>query len=163
MTRLEEERKRFQEFLRERGLKLTQQRLQILERAVAVDEHFNAEELFELLRNDNQRISKATVYRTLALLVEAELLDTHDFERGHTLYERAAHGTAHHDHLICLGCDRVFEFHSEEIEALQDVVAKRFDFQMVSHTHQIYGICGRCQRQGVTQEQVTGRSRVRNA
>ena len=162
MTRLEEERKRFQEFLRERGLKLTQQRLQILERAVAVDEHFNAEELFELLRNDNQRISKATVYRTLALLVEAELLDTHDFERGHTLYERAAHGTAHHDHLICLGCDRVFEFHSEEIEALQEVVAKRFDFRMLSHTHQIYGICGRCQRQGVKPEQVSGRSRVRN-
>jgi len=161
MTRLEEERTRFQEFLRERGLKLTQQRLQILERAVAVDEHFNAEELFELLRNDNQRISKATVYRTLALLVEADLLDTHDFERGHTLYERAAHGTAHHDHLICTSCDRVFEFHSEEIEALQDVVAKRFDFKMVSHTHQIYGICGRCQRKGVSAGQ--DRSQVRNA
>lgn len=161
MTRLEEERTRFQEFLKERGLKLTQQRLQILERAVAVDEHFNAEELFELLRNDNQRISKATVYRTLALLVEADLLDTHDFERGHTLYERAAHGTAHHDHLICLGCNRVFEFHSEEIEALQEVVAKRFDFQMVSHTHQIYGICGRCQRQGVTPDQIS-RNKVRS-
>ena len=162
MTRLEEERKRFQEFLRERGLKLTHQRVQILERAVEVDEHFNAEELLELLRSDNHKISKATVYRTLALLVEADLLDTHDFERGHTLYERAAHGTAHHDHLICLGCDRVFEFHSEEIEALQTAVAERFDFKTISHTHQIYGVCGRCQRQGVKPEQVSARNRDRS-
>lgn len=160
MKALEEERRRFQEFLKARGLKLTQQRQRILESALAVDEHFSAEDLFERLRSESQRISKATVYRTLALLVEAHLLDTHDFERGHTLYERAAHGTAHHDHLICLGCDRVFEFHSEEIEDLQEQVALRFDFEMVSHTHQIYGICGRCQRQGVKPEQL---SRTRGA
>lgn len=147
----------FRRFLKDRGLKLTQQRLTILERALDVDKHFSAEELFEMLRADKQRISKATVYRTLALLVDAHLLDTHDFERGHQVYERAARGKAHHDHLICISCDTVLEFHNEVIEQQQEQVAARFDFRMVSHTHQIYGICGRCQRKGITASAVTGR------
>jgi Fur family ferric uptake transcriptional regulator len=149
----------FREFLKERGLKLTQQRLTILQRALDIDKHFSAEELYEELRGENRRISKATVYRTLALLVEAQFLDTHDFERGHTVYERAAHGKAHHDHLLCVACDSVYEFHNDEIERLQEEVAQRFDFSMVSHTHQIYGICGRCRRQGVTLQRAGGHQR----
>ena len=133
--------------LKEKGLKLTNQREVVLRRILELDKHFSAEELFDDLRRENRNISKATVYRTLARLVEAKLLVALDFDRGHLLYERAHHdASAHHDHLICLHCKRIFEFHSAEIERLQEQIASHFEFRMVSHTHQIYGICGRCAR-----------------
>ncbi len=136
----------FQEFLREQGQKLTHQRGAILKRILAVDVHFSAEDLFETLRGDG--ISKATVYRTLSLLVEAGILDALDFERGHMLYERRNQGEHHHDHLVCLSCKQIFEFHDEEIERLQEIIAQKHDFKVVSHTHHIYGECGSCRREG---------------
>ena len=137
----------FRDFLKGEGLKLTHQRETILRRVLKVDAHFSAEELFDLLREQSSGISKATVYRTLSLLVEAKLLDALDFERGHMLYERATK-EAHHDHLICVACKKIFEFHNEEIERLQEQIAEKYDFEMVSHTHQIYGLCGHCRRKG---------------
>lgn len=141
----------FQGYLRTKGLKLTSQRAAILDRVLSIRKHFSAEELFESLRQDTRGISKATVYRTLALLVEAGLLDEHDFERGHRLYERATN-RAHHDHLICVSCNRIVEFHSDEIEEIQEQVAREHDFEMVSHTHQIFGVCPRCRREGQGQK-----------
>lgn len=137
----------FQSYLRTQGLKLTSQRGTILERVLSIRKHFSAEELFESLRQDTHGISKATVYRTLALLVQAGLLDEHDFERGHKLYERASN-RSHHDHLICVSCSRIVEFHNDEIEEIQEQVAREHDFEMVSHTHQIFGVCPRCRREG---------------
>jgi len=148
----EDEVERFREFLREQGLKLTSQREDLLHRVRRIRKHFSAEELFDLLKDDRSRISKATVYRTLALLVEAGLVEEHDFDRGHKLYEWA-HREPHHDHLICVTCNRIIEFHNEEIERLQEAVAAYYDFQMVSHTHQIFGHCRRCQREGLAEEQ----------
>lgn len=133
----------FQEFLKQKQLKLTSQREAILKRALRTRKHFSAEELFEALREEKSGISKATVYRTLSLLVEAGLLAEHDFERGHKLYERATH-QCHHDHLICISCQRIIEFQNEEIERLQEEVAERHGFAMISHTHQIFGRCQRC-------------------
>ncbi len=150
---MSDELERFREFLKQRGHKLTQQRESILRRIQRIDEHFSAEELFEVLRREARGISKATVYRTLSLLVEANVLDAVDFERGHMLYEKASQ-QAHHDHLICVACKQILEFHHEEIERLQEQVARRYDFSMVSHTHQIYGVCGRCRRSGVDPDEV---------
>lgn len=145
--RVREELELFRDFLKARGHKLTHQRETILRRTLQINEHFSAEQLFELLRSESKGISKATVYRTLALLVEAKLLDALDFDRGFLLYERSTH-EAHHDHLICVRCKRIFEFHNEEIEKLQEQIATRYDFEMVSHTHHIYGLCGRCRSEG---------------
>jgi len=136
----------FAGFLREQGLKLTQQREELLLRVLRIKKHFSAEQLFDLLREEGAKVSKATIYRTLTLLVESGLLAEHDFERGHKLYENAAH-QCHHDHLICVDCGRIVEFHNEEIERLQEEIAGRFAFRMVSHTHQIFGQCPTCQRQ----------------
>ena len=134
----------FADYLRDQGLKLTAQREGILGRVLRIKKHFSAEQLFDLLRDEGSGISKATVYRTLTLLVEAGLLAEHDFERGHKLYENAAHQD-HHDHLICVDCGRIVEFHNERIEELQEEIASMFDFRMVSHTHQIFGQCPTCQ------------------
>jgi Fur family ferric uptake transcriptional regulator len=132
----------FQRFLRTQGLKLTTQRHAILERVLALSKHFSADELHEGLR-DEKGISKATIYRTLLLLVQAQILDEHEFGQGHTVYERAS-ARAHHDHLICVRCGRIVEFENDEIERIQEAVAREHDFEMVSHTHQIFGVCPRC-------------------
>ena len=130
----------FSEFLRKRNLKLTSQREAILQGAEQIKKHFSAEELFDRLRAEDQGISKATVYRTLSLLVEAELLEEHDFERGHKVYEYSVR-EPHHDHLICMECGYVLEFENEEIERLQDKVARSFGFSLVRHKLELYGMC----------------------
>lgn len=133
----------FTEFLKRRGLKLTPQRRRIVDRALTEPKHFSAEKLLADLRREDPTTSKATVYRTLALLTEAGLLDAVDFERGYKLYERA-HGGDHHDHLICTECDTIVEFHDEKIEEAQSHVARAHDFEVLWHTHKLYGRCKDC-------------------
>jgi Fur family ferric uptake transcriptional regulator len=135
----------FTAFLRKKGLKLTNQRRDILVRVLAVPKHFSAEELLLAIRREDSSVSKATVYRTLALLVESHLLEAVDFERGYKLYERAL-GHMHHDHLICTGCGKIVEFHDEEIERAQQAVAELHEFEVTWHTHKLYGLCAACQR-----------------
>ena len=142
----------FSDFLQRRGLKLTAQRRRILERALTEPKHFSAEKLLADLRREDASTSKATVYRTLALLTEALLLDSVDFERGYRLYERAL-GHSHHDHLICTECDKVVEFHDEKIEEAQRLVAAGHDFEVLWHTHKLYGRCAEC-RQRATRRPV---------
>ena len=135
----------FKVFLQGKGLKLTRQREVLVERALELDRHFSAEELSTQMRGEAPRISKATTYRTLSLLVEAGLLEILDVEPGRRLYERAAQET-HHDHLICISCKQISEFFDPGIEELQREIVKRFDFELLSHTHQLYGVCSRCRR-----------------
>lgn len=139
----------FRQFLKKKDLKLTAQRNIIFQRILREEKHFSAEELFDSLKREKRSISKATIYRTLQLLVEARLLDQVDFDRGFKLYERTL-GHKHHDHLICVECNRVVEFHDEHLETVQSEVVSRYDFNMISHTHKIYGICSDCQGRGVT-------------
>jgi Fur family ferric uptake transcriptional regulator len=133
----------FSTFLRGHGLKLTQQRRLVLEQALRAPKHFSAEELLLELRRKDSSISKATLYRTLALLCEAHLLDSVDFERGYKLYE-PARSQEHHDHLICTSCGRIVEFHDEGIETAQNLVAEAHDFEIAWHTHKLYGLCKNC-------------------
>ena len=135
----------FSAFLKRRGLKLTEQRRSILARALSEPKHFSAEQLLAGLKGKDSSISKATVYRTLALLVESHLLETVDFERGYKLYERAL-GHMHHDHLICTGCGKIVEFHDEDIERAQQAVAEQYSFEVTWHTHKLYGLCGSCRK-----------------
>ena len=129
--------------LKEKGLKLTEQRRRLLEKALLQHKHFSAEELYETLRQKRAGISRATVYRTLKLLAAHEVLDIHDFDRGYRLYESRL-GRHHHDHLVCLKCGRITEFENPGIESEQEKVARHYRFKMMSHSHKIYGLCHRC-------------------
>jgi Fur family ferric uptake transcriptional regulator len=134
---------RFRDFLTGKGLKLTAQRAAILERALRSEKHFSADDLVGDLRA--RGISKATVYRTLALLVAADVLEAVDLlDKGYKLYEKAGGHEHHHDHLICIRCRAIVEFHDERIEAAQADVARANGFQIHHHTHKIYGICTTC-------------------
>jgi len=129
--------------LKDKGLKLTAQRKQLLKKALLKHNHFSAEELYESLKAKEAGISRATVYRTLKLLASYEVLDVHDFDRGYRLYESRL-GRKHHDHLVCLRCRRITEFENSEIEEEQVKVAKKHHFKILSHSHKIYGLCQKC-------------------
>lgn len=139
--------KRFEEFLRGRGLNLTGQRRAIVEHVFREHEHFTADGLTQDLRNRGIRASKATVYRTLALLLDSDLLESHDFQQGFLFYEPKL-GQGHHDHLFCVSCGEIREFQDERSEELQARVSKRAGYKVLSHTHKVFGLCPRCQGKG---------------
>ena len=110
---------------------------------MAVKDHISADGLADQLKRDGTGVSKATVYRTLALLKDSGLFDAHDFGIGHLLYEPMV-GTPHHDHLFCISCGRIIEFSNDEIERQQEIVMKQYRFKALYHSHKIFGYCDRC-------------------
>jgi Fur family ferric uptake transcriptional regulator len=99
------------------------------------------EELLSAARSRNPSVGLATVYRTVKLMEDAGLAESHQFgQSGQTLYEISRDGE-HHDHIICEKCGFILEFESEELEALQDVIAKRYGFRITNHRHEIFGLC----------------------
>lgn len=138
--------KAFEKFLHTRELKLTTQRQRILVRAFATHEHFSAETLYAWMTTEpGPRVSRATVYRTLGLLVEGDFLSTLDAGRGELMYEHVL-GHRHHDHMVCLGCGRIEEFHDDRIESLQLEAAAKKGFTIQSHAHRLFGLCRSCAR-----------------
>lgn len=133
----------FESFLRTRKLKLTTERMGILQAIYRRTEHFDAESLHLELRKAGGEISRATVYRTLDLLVQCGLVRKNSLGANHANYEAAREGE-HHDHLICMNCQKVHEFFRSDLEALQDSICQAFDFQPLHHSLQIFGICGDC-------------------
>ena len=149
----------FERSLRKRGLKLTAQRQRLFERAFSTHEHFSAETLYRWLREeDGPRVSRATVYRTLALLLEGGFIQSLDTGRGELMYEHTL-GHRHHDHMVCLSCGRIEEFHDDRIEALQLEACAKKGFQLVSHAHRLFGHCRACARKSGERE--PGSIRVR--
>ena len=143
---MKEQLKALDEFMRSRGLKLTGPRKRIVEKLLSVKGHVTADELIELLKKDRTPVSKATVYRTLALVSQSGLIDGHDFDSGRRVYEPMV-GRAHHDHMYCIHCAKVIEFSEEAIERLQDMVVSRHKFTPVYHSHKIFGYCADCRDQ----------------
>jgi Fur family ferric uptake transcriptional regulator len=136
---------RLREHLRARNLRVTPERLDVLEGVLSRDGHFDAEELLAHLRRSNKSVSRATLYRTLDHLAEAGLIHKHHFAEGHALFEHV-HGRSHHDHMVCDRCGKVIEFVHEQIEALQDQICRQHGFREQRHVHQIFGVCRDCQK-----------------
>ncbi len=132
-------------YLRTRGLRQTTARRKILEAVFATHDHFTAEDLLDKMRRHGERVSRASVYRTLSLLCEGNFVESREFQRGQLMYE-AMVGQPHHDHLICNGCGTIVEFENDEIEQLQDEVARAHGFVIEHHSLRIYGRCAKCRR-----------------
>jgi len=133
----------FRKYLEKRGLKLTAERQAVFDELFARHEHFEADELLVRLRAKHKKISRATIYRTLDLLVDSGIVGRVRIRESGYRYERLRAGE-HHDHLICDFCGRVIEFFEPRIESLQDEVAARHGFVLLSHSHQMRGICRQC-------------------
>jgi Fur family transcriptional regulator, ferric uptake regulator len=147
---VEELQERIDEFIRRKGLRKTQQRNFIITSAFSKDEHFSADELYERVRKSNSSISRATVYRTLALLVEADLLRQIDLGDNQATYDPNFLNKPSHNHLVCIDCGKVVEFEDQHIEVLNTCVTKRLGFKPVRQTLKIEATCeqlrsnGRC-------------------
>ncbi|MBX5482170.1 MAG: transcriptional repressor [Myxococcaceae bacterium] len=128
------------------GLKSTRQRSLIIDTFFDLEGHHTVEDLWARVRKQDARVSVATVYRTMKLLADCGLAHPRNFGDGQTRYE-AAVGRHHHDHLICTRCGLIVEFENDRIEALQDAVARKHGFTVVSHKMELYGLCRNCQRE----------------
>lgn len=133
----------FANYLKRGNLRATEQRYEVLNAILEMDGHFGAEDLFVKMKNQGKKVSRATVYNTLELLFELGVVSRHKV--GNIFVYERAFGRAHHDHLICVNCGTIIEFTSEEIERLQDEICRRYRFKPIRHTHQIYGLCAKCQ------------------
>ncbi len=134
-------RQRLEEHLASEGLRRTKQREVIIEAAFATEDHFNADELLEKSRVIDRTVSRATVYRTLTLLVECGLLHVVDLGRDQTYYDPNFLDKPQHNHLICLDCDRVVEFEDEHVGLLHDCITRRLGFQPQMKTMRIEAHC----------------------
>ncbi|MBR9825087.1 MAG: transcriptional repressor [Alphaproteobacteria bacterium] len=122
----------------EKGLRMTDQR-RVIARVLSISQdHPDAEELHRRAAAEDPRISLATVYRTVRLFEEAGIIERHDFRDGRSRYEEA--GEDHHDHLIDLKSGEVVEFVNEEIERLQEAIARKLGYKLVDHRLELYGI-----------------------
>lgn len=141
---------RLTDYMRRKGLKLTRQRQTILEAFLSGQKHVAIDELLAQTRQLHPGVGHATVYRTMKLFVDAGIAHEHNFSDGPAQYEPAQPGDdEHHDHLICTACDRIVEFENDEIEALQEKVAKTHGFKLTDHRMQLYGVCEGMAARGV--------------
>jgi Fur family transcriptional regulator, ferric uptake regulator len=145
------EREIFRKYLERRGLKLTAERLAVFDELFARHEHLEADELLVRLRARHKKISRATIYRTLELLVDSGIVGRVRIREEGYRYERMRAGD-HHDHLICNECGRVIEFREPRIESLQDEICERYGFVLLSHSHQLRGVCRQCRPRVTTRE-----------
>lgn len=136
---------KFKELLKLNSLKFTKQREIVLKTLYNYDEHFTPESLY-LLVKENQpslNVGIATIYRTLNLLEESQMVTSISFGSAGKKYELA--NKPHHDHLICKSCGEIVEFEDNNIEKRQQDIAKANGFKLTSHLMQLYGICKKCQ------------------
>ncbi|MBA4796166.1 MULTISPECIES: Fur family transcriptional regulator [Rhizobium] len=122
----------------ERGMRMTEQRRVIARILEESDDHPDVEELYRRSSKVDAKISISTVYRTVKLFEDAGIIERHDFRDGRSRYETVPE--EHHDHLIDLKTGTVVEFHSPEIEALQERIAREHGFRLVGHRLELYGI-----------------------
>ena len=133
----------FESFIRRKGLKLTSQRRRILKRVFTTNRHFTADEIHDVFRRGRNDVSRATIYRTLSLLVEGGFIDMLELGGDTKRYEHIL-DREHHDHLLCIGCGAVVEFQEPRIEELQNEVARRQGFKITSHSLRLFGTCRKC-------------------
>jgi Fur family ferric uptake transcriptional regulator len=129
---------RIEQLCIEKGMKMTGQRRVIASVLSEADDHPDVEEVYRRATQADPRISIATVYRTVRLFEEANILERHDFGDGRSRYEEIT--DSHHDHLIDIQSGRVVEFQNDEIEALKEKIAAEHGFRLVGHRLELYGV-----------------------
>lgn len=122
----------------EKGMKMTEQRRVIAHVLSGSTDHPDVEQVYRRAVQMDSHISIATVYRTVRLLEEANILERHDFGNGRSRYEEIT--DEHHDHLIDIQSGKVIEFQNQEIEALQEKIAEKYGFKLVGHRLELYGV-----------------------
>ena len=129
--------------LKKEGLRYTLQRQSVWDELRSTDEHREAEEIFLALKSNGLNVSRATVYRTIEVLLKNNLVRKLEIGDGPARYENKV-DTKHHDHIICIQCDKIVEFVDEIIELRQEMIIKDMGFKLIRHIHQLFVICDDC-------------------
>ncbi len=136
--------KRLKNIVKSKGLKYSSQREDILKALYNSEEHLTPEEIYSKAKIYNKNIGLATVYRALSFLESEGLVNSISFGTDAKKYElNRGH---HHDHMICLGCGKIIEFYEEELEKLQENIAKKQGFKLITHEMNLYGLCADCEK-----------------
>lgn len=141
-------RQKFIEFLERKNLRITSQRHAIVDTVFSTDKHFTAEQLLEWSRQRDKSVSRATVYRTLPLLTESGLVREMDFGKDYKFYDPNYADHPNHSHIICQDCEKIVEFDSEKIEAIENEITHRLGFSVKTQRLQITASCDEFKRLG---------------
>jgi Fur family ferric uptake transcriptional regulator len=150
-------RERIFTFLAEKGLRKTMQREAIIQAAFSTTEHYTAEELLRMARKIDRSVSRATVYRTLPLLVQCGVLKEMDFGKDYKFYDPNYLDHPHHNHLICMDCSRIVEFEDQHIELLEQCISKRLGFSPASRSLRIEASCDEFRKRGACKNRKVAR------
>jgi len=140
------ERESFVSFLKKQGLKLTDQREEILNSFLKTEKHLSVEELYAIVKKKDPKVGQATVFRTLKLLCLADLAQEIDLGDKKTRYEHK-YGHTHHDHLVCKSCGKCIEVLDFNLERLQNKLCQKLKFRPQRHRLEIFGICKDCAKE----------------
>ncbi len=133
----------FRSFIKTKGLRNTPEREEIILEIFMSQDHFDVDELYLRLRNRGSRVSKASIYRNIPLIMECGLIKEVWHEDGHMHYE-PVYGQTHHCHLRCLGCGKVIEFVEKDLQEIQERLGKEHHFDIVDHRLDLVGYCSKC-------------------
>lgn len=139
---------KFLAFLEGKNLRMTAQRMAIIDTVFSTEEHFTADQLLEWARQKDRSVSRATVYRTLPLLTESGLVHEMDFGKDHKFYDPNYADHPHHNHIICNDCEKIVEFESEKIERLESEISQKLGFSVKTQRLQITGACEQMKKSG---------------
>ncbi|MCX6292417.1 MAG: transcriptional repressor [Bacteroidetes bacterium] len=140
----------FTEYLEKHGHRKTTERFAILDEVYSTEDHFDVDSLYTLIKKKKHHVSRATVYNTIELLLNSELIMKHQFGKNLARFEKSF-AYKQHDHMICEDCEHIFEFCDPRIQQIQSTVGNLLHFSITSHSLNLFGKCNELAQKGTCQ------------